>query len=210
MEPGMRPELDQWAQFCHRMRMHPAAADRWSSICVNPAHAMAVYTGSTLAAQCTFCVLFVGGFPWPTWRVLVPHMIMLLSTAAEVCGMYRFGPAYAASHVGRVIVLVLALTIAGLSVLCFFGPPTFVPFNNMIITTPLLFVAFFLTNLAARCGSMAANHPGEPHATLWKPLISAAALAIRGMNTLSDFAIAQSMVRKVRSCTSSSFTDCLH
>lgn len=129
---------------------------------------------------------------------MLPATILIFSEVPFAAGQNRFGPMFAASPLGRIIGGVFVLAISALSIMCFLGSPSYVPFNSKAITSCLLLPAMLLVLLAGEIGGTPDKHPDVPHSTFKLPIFRATSEAVRGLNTVSDFSVAQSMFLKVR------------
>lgn len=188
---------DEWIQICQRLKMHPLAAPGWRMICVQPMLAMLTFFGSSFLSLLTFPILFFGGLPWSAWHAVIPQTTLLVGQIVFSSGLYCFGPAFAGNPIGRAMHGALVVLICSLSVTCFVGPDSFVPFNNKAVTSILLLFGIFSVCLSGEAGGTAARHPAEPHSNMRIPIVRAAILAVRGINAISDFAVARVMFRQV-------------
>lgn len=198
MEGEPTPEDDNWSQLCRRLRMHPSAAPGWKMLVAKPEHAMWTYFVSMVLAVLLFAVLFFGGFDRPTYHTAVPALVLMTSLLASASGLYRFGPTFAATAIGRTGAGVIMLAVCSLSIMCFLGPPSYVPFNSRATTSVLLLSAIFFVCLSGEAGGNPGKVPDVPHSTLKQPILRAGSEAVRGLNSISDFSVARSMFIKVR------------
>lgn len=188
---------EQDAHACRQAREHQTALLGWGIICKNPNHAASLYFGGTVVSQLIFSVLFLGGFPWPTWHTVIPELYNILCTIATTVCMYLFGPVFAKSRVSRISSEVRGVSISFMCVSSFVGPLHYVPFGKPVLSTLLMSGAYFALFTAAECGGVATNHPEEPHSTIAAPLIRATTLTIRGLNTVTDLRVARVMFIQV-------------
>lgn len=118
---------------------------------------MLIYFVSAFLAFLGFSVLFFVGLPQLMSPSTVPATIMLVSHACFACGQYRFGPNFAAYTVGRITGGVFVLAVNVWCVMCYLGPPSYVPFNSKTITTGLLLPPVFFILLSGEDGASPAK-----------------------------------------------------
>lgn len=189
---------DDFSRLCHALGMHPLAASGWKRICTNPLAAMVTYLTCLLMAIAICAPLFIAGFPWPTWPTLIPLLIFVLGGLSYWSGMFYMGPTFASQGISAIILLFFVPPFVYLQVACFVGPDLYVPFNDLAITTPFLFIISFLLMMAAECGGLAASVPQDPHESLLTPASQAAVTCIRSMNSITDWALVRVMLRQAR------------
>lgn len=182
---------------CHPLAMSQSAACGWQMIHVKPHAVFMGYCFSVTGMLVSQGVLYGIGLPW--FMLMVHFAYMVATVAIVICAalMWRSGPKAAC---GTVYKMVLALYSAASLLLLgasFAGPLRYTPFSDLVVTTIGSAVYLVFASCSSLFGGSAADHPREPHQTLWPPLTSAAFITMRFMDVLTDMGFVRILVTQV-------------
>jgi hypothetical protein len=178
--------------------MTPEAAHGWARLHVKPYFICTGYHTGVIATLGTFAGVFFMGFPWFTWHAHSAMMLFLPGLFGCQCMIWRWGPMASAKPLYNLCILVMTIGGAGATVPAFVGPLRFTPFRNRPLSTGLIAVAAFFLNLSGSLGGVPANHPHQPHTSMWVPVFDAFSKTRSTMDALTDLGMTPVFLEAVR------------
>ena len=171
------------------MRQNTTAG--WSRIHVQPDTACVADIASGLIGSSVLSLLYVLGFPWPTWRVHIPAIVLLAAMQLHVGGIWCMGPTFARTKRGLLILGVACISACILIGSASLGPLKFVPFQNRVTFTVWAAVGCLVSSWYLACGAGPGDQPSEPYTTLLTPVINSAFSTLRLMDCQTDMTFAR-------------------
>lgn len=179
--------------------MRPAATAAWCKLCDHPFAICSCYFAAAASYLIAFSVLFFGGYPFPTWPILITQSVLLVAGTLHAAGMWHSGPDFSGTSVSGTLTLLLVLTTCFLSIGASVGPVSWVPYSNRLISVLILAWAIYCINLTSACGAVSTHHPDSPHPNLRKPLWTSGVDAARAIDSLTDLTLARIFLDQVSS-----------
>lgn len=190
-------------RVCIHFGMSSEAPSAWAMMYVRPEIICVLYFTSSVGGIVIFAVLYISGFPWFTRQAHIPVLIFISSQMIRQCGFWRHGPQFATMHSNKVLLPFTVGSLLFMIILAFAGPISYVPYRSRITTLITMSAAAFLISVSAVCGSIAADHPPQPHKSLLAPITNACFSALRIMDALTDWGFVRILATQVCLCHTS-------
>jgi hypothetical protein len=187
-----------FATWCSRLGMSPDAAFFYARIHVQPHILVSFLFGSVAACLLILPTVYVWGFPWFQWPRHGVALTYLAAHFSNMCLFWRRGPKHSSCISNKILLFVMILSVLGLAIPSFVGPPEESPFSNRLIATVAVtaFVWFFI--MAGKCGGSEADIPLTPHTSMRPILLAATWLSLRVMDPVTDMVLVRMMLDLVR------------
>lgn len=187
----------QLVELCGRLGMFPSAPHSLATQYTRPMVMLVSTLLALLLGQGAFAILYFGGFPWPTWRAIIPEFIFLCNGIFTGVGFYLWGPAFVSHPWMTPVSAAVAPFLAYLTLSPFVGAQEYVPFGNRLSTTVVLTAgAFGIFFVSKACD----NSHGSANSAKVGPqviLVQTAMMTLHSVNNLTDFGVIRVIVSEV-------------
>lgn len=188
--------LRSFEDVCRMLGMSQQAPNGWRQLCVKP-HLLCIACFSSWASNfAAGSVLFGAGLPWLTPVVHPCFILATILSAACMIWIWRAGPQAARLPAFRL--LTLAYLSAGLAMLVTpFVMRDCIPFSRPSVA--VLGASFYIwsSTMIAAFGANAADHPHQPHKSLWPPLVASAFATMRVADIVTDVGVVRILMTQV-------------
>lgn len=185
--------------WCMRLGMTVEAVSGWRKLCHQPVLMSLSCFSSMMLYQAGYAVVLIGRRVKPA-VVICPHAILAAAGVCFTARLWRMGPDAAKSPASSILILLITLSITFIFCSVSVGPKSWVPFQNVPLTTLIMTASVLFTITSSICGAVPTLHPKTPYASLARPLGTVVLHTIRSMDCFTDL----QMIRLIRQqvCTS--------
>ena len=180
--------------------MAPEAACGWSKLYVHPHIVCTLNLSLTFASHAIIGAAYTVGYGQFHPFVHISLSLYLCAACSNFLGMWRWGPLFATTCASRGAKLFAIVNIMFVAATSFIGPVRLRPFRSRLMATVVLSCGGVGLNIAAKFGSVPADHPQQRQDSITQPLITGFVSAARTVDVISDMSVVGSMIDRVRSC----------
>lgn len=188
--------IHRFDDVCRMLGMAQHAPNGWKKLHVKP-HVICVACFSSWAVQCAIgAVLFAAGVPWLSPVVHPCYMVATTCNSTCLVWIWRGGPQAAKLPAFRIVFAGYVAASVGMLVAPFVKPE-YTPFSHPYMA--ILGAGMFVWSgaLAAGFGGNAADHPQQPHNSLWAPISATAFSTMRIVDIITDIGFVRILMTQV-------------
>lgn len=204
--PAQQPvpePVDDLSEFCHpllykacrSLGMTEHAVRDWIALHDSPSTIAAFFIAALLGLVCP-SITFTYFHPETMWKIIVPITISMSSESLNVVFFWRNGPYHSQSRICKVLLLLWAGPLVGLSAAVFFGPESKTPFKSKPGFTGIVSALLFCAVVTCKAGRISTMRLPRL-ASVQSLVLESLCLSIRIMDILTSIYLVSGVVDEV-------------